>query len=55
MKLENILLDSNYDSKIVDFGFARNLNGDNGDGLKSGNGTPGYMAPEVTSDMPYDG
>ena len=55
MKLENVLLDSNYDTKIIDFGFATDLKGKDGKGVKTVNGTEGYMAPEVTSKMPYDG
>ena len=56
MKSENILLDDNYNAKIVDFGFTTDLNGEDGNGLKQVNGTPGYLAPEVTEKKrPYDG
>ena len=55
IKLENILLDSQYDVKIVDFGFATALKGADGQGVRDMNGTEGYMAPEVVSKQPYDG
>ena len=55
IKPENILLDSNFDVKIVDFGFTQLLNGEDGEGLKAMNGTEGYMAPEIKSGEAYDG
>lgn len=43
LKLDNILIDNDYQLKICDFGFAddlRNL-------IKSNKGTVGYKAPEI--------
>lgn len=56
MKPENILLNEEYICKIVDFGFATELDGEDGNGLKSVNGTEGFMAPEIEEKkVPYDG
>ena len=44
IKPQNILLDSNFNLKIIDFGFATYL--DRG-ALKTKCGTENYMAPEV--------
>jgi serine/threonine protein kinase len=56
LKPENILLDKNYDIKIVDFGFACPLEGRDGSGFnRSVIGTPGYMAPEILEKQPYQG
>ena len=53
MKLENLLLDSNLNVKIIDFGFSiENLRD------KTMNifcGTPSYMAPELASKKEYYG
>lgn len=50
IKPENILLDSNFNLKLADFGFATKsrLNA-------SRKGTAGYMAPEVLAGKEYDG
>jgi serine/threonine-protein kinase CHEK1 len=47
LKPDNILMDSNFNIKIADFGFAVPLQGKNGNGkLHSYKGTLGYMTPE---------
>ena len=56
MKPENILLDKNYDVKIVDFGFACPLEGRDGSGTNQSQiGTVAYLAPEVLARQPYQG
>lgn len=43
-----MLIDSNYDIKLADFGFATKTEGHQGDHLHySCKGTLGYMAPEI--------
>ena len=43
IKLDNIFLGANFIVKVADFGFARNLEGNDGDGLLHTRlGTPGY-------------
>lgn len=53
LKLENILLDENYDIKIADFGMA-SLSIPN-TMLKTFCGSPHYASPEVVSNEPYNG
>ena len=57
LKLENILLDSNYNIKLIDFGFATQLvNPGNGSpNLTQTVGTVGYAAPEIHLMVPYKG
>lgn len=53
LKPENLLLvspDNDFDIKIVDFGFATEVSGEN---LTTHCGTPGYIAPEILQDKPY--
>lgn len=52
LKLENILVDSDLNLKIADFGFACYKSIDN---LKSYRGTMTYMAPEIKEGKTYDG
>ena len=51
LKMDNILLDDNFNPKICDFGFAK-FNAGNLDEIL---GTPKYAAPEILSGLPYDG
>lgn len=53
LKLENILLDNSFNVKVADFGFAREIEGDNL--LSTQCGSPIFTAPEVISNRPYDG
>ncbi len=56
MKIENILLDKDYQLKIADFGLSTNKQGIHGLGvLFSRVGTRNYMAPEVLEKRPYRG
>ena len=48
MKLENILLEENFDVKIIDFGFSKEMDGV----LNSKMGTAAYMAPEMLKKNP---
>jgi tRNA A-37 threonylcarbamoyl transferase component Bud32 len=53
IKLENILINKNYEVKIIDFGFGM-YNPEN----RPQNffcGTPNYMAPEIACKKPYNG
>lgn len=48
IKIENVLLDHNYELKINDFGFAAPMEGKDGTGvLRSKLGTIQNMAPEM--------
>jgi len=49
LKLENILLDKNFNIKITDFGIAGPIEGSDGSGFESIKfaGSTGYMAPEI--------
>ena len=50
------MLDSKYNVKVADFGFAAPLMGrDNSGYLKTRLGTLCYMAPELISNEPYQG
>ena len=55
LKMQNILVDDNFNPKICDFGFAAEIKG-NGDGkLTQFLGTLNYAAPEIFLHRPYDG
>ena len=56
LKLENLVLDDNFNLKLIDFGFACSLSGSSGSGFCEGSekvGTQGYMAPEIMMECSY--
>lgn len=52
MKLENIVLDSNFDLKVCDFGLGAQYKP--GEKLKSLVGTDKYMSPQIVKMQAYD-
>ena len=56
IKIENILLDKNFNPKIADFGFSTFIKGKEGNGiLNSYLGTKNYAAPEILLHRNYNG
>jgi len=55
MKLENLMLDSNFDLKVIDFGFSTQIEKNSDMLLYTKLGTEGYMAPEIIYGIPYEG
>ena len=56
IKLDNILLDDNYNPILCDFGFGKKIQDKINDKITGKIGTEIYMAPEVFSNIkPYDG
>ena len=56
LKLENILLDDEYNCKIIDFGFATEIEGRDGSGFNHTRvGTFSFFAPEFWYKQPYQG
>ena len=47
LKLENIFLDENVQTKVADFGLMKFFAGENAEICKTQIGTPTYMAPEL--------
>jgi len=54
IKLDNILLDSKGNTRIVDFGLA-SMDEDEDKGCRSFVGSPEYVAPEIIQRKPYSG
>jgi len=55
IKLENILIDSDYNMKLADFGFARSFDDSSKDKMLTRLGTEYYIAPEMRREDPYSG
>lgn len=55
LKPENIMLTENFDLKMIDFGFASNLDKYGTQFLATYCGTPSYMAPELLLQNQYKG
>ena len=56
LKPENMLLDENFDLKLIDFGFAANIQGPDQTGyMQTMLGTPMFMAPEIIQGNKYMG
>ena len=57
LKPENILLNSDFVLKIADFGLTGPISGRDGESglLTTRCGTPGYAAPEMYGQLPYEG
>lgn len=54
LKLENILIDKDYNIKVADFGLSGKIENEDQSGLYDRcMGTPGYMAPEIHLCMKY--
>lgn len=51
LKTENIMIDSNFNVKLCDFGFATNNRND----ITTFCGTTGYISPELLNKQPYNG
>lgn len=55
LKPENLLIDSECNLKLADFGLADLIDGTGSSGLERDMfvGTPGYMAPEIHLRVPF--
>jgi serine/threonine protein kinase len=52
LKAENVLLDSNHNIRVVDFGLSKAFSKDN-PFLQTTCGSPGYVSPEIIREEPY--
>jgi serine/threonine protein kinase len=52
LKAENVLLDSNHNIRLVDFGLSKPFSKDN-PFLQTCCGSPGYVSPEIIREQPY--
>jgi serine/threonine protein kinase len=55
LKLDNILLDAQYQVKLADFGLATSVGTCQNGSMEAYRGTPYYMAPEIHARKPYHG
>ncbi|XP_055343274.1 maternal embryonic leucine zipper kinase-like [Paramacrobiotus metropolitanus] len=55
LKPENLMLDANYDIKVIDFGLAAKPKGGMSALLETSCGSPSYVAPELIANKPYLG
>ena len=55
LKLDNILLDENYQPVLCDFGFSALIDADGQTKLNDYLGTTKYFPPEILKKIPYDG
>lgn len=56
LKTENIMVNSSFNIKIADFGFATKIEGPKGNGIQNKFlGTPAYASPELLLKTPYYG
>ena len=55
LKLDNILLDENYQPILCDFGFSALIEADSQTKLREYLGTTNYAPPEILRRIPYDG
>ena len=53
LKPENLLLDEDFNIKVIDFGLANSIK--DGTSLSTACGSPNYAAPEVISGQAYGG
>ena len=54
LKLNNLVLDAEFNLKVIDFGMACDLSGSNGSGFSDQfRGTKNYMAPEILGQVAY--